>query len=133
MGKEKTSEKNMADTGRLEMSAEVSMLFDFYGEMLTKRQQEVIRLYHEENFSLTEIAEELGISRQAVHDTLKKAEKALRSYEERLGLVARLENSRKVIETTDRTIEKLMAGCSAEDTLMKDLRKIKKAIDSLEE
>ena len=133
MGKEKTTEKNMTDTGRPETAAEVSLLFDFYGEMLTKRQQEVIRLYHEENFSLTEIAEELEISRQAVHDTLKKAEKALRSYEERLGLVERLENSRKVIETTDKTIEKLMAGCSAEDALMKDLRKIKKAIDSLEE
>ena len=133
MGKGKTTEKNTADANRLELSAEVSMLFDFYGEMLTKRQQEVVRLYHEENFSLAEIAEELEISRQGVHDTLKKAEKALRSYEDRLGLVARMENSRKVIETTDRTIEKLMAGCGAEDVLMKDLRKIKKAIDSLEE
>ena len=132
MGKEKTIEKNTADTGRLELSAKVSILFDFYGEMLTKRQQEVIRRYHEENFSLAEIAEELGISRQAVHDTLKKAEKALRSYEDRLGLVARMENSRKVIETTDRTIEKLMSKCS-DESMMKDLKKIKKAIDSLEE
>ncbi|MBQ1401061.1 MAG: YlxM family DNA-binding protein [Firmicutes bacterium] len=132
MVKEKTTKKNMADTGRLDKTAEVSLLFDFYGEMLTPRQQEVVRLYHEENFSLTEIAEELEISRQAVHDTLKKAEKALGSYEDRLGLVARMEKSRKVIETTDRTIEKLMAGCS-DAGLMKDLKKIRKAIDSLEE
>ena len=133
MGKEKTTEKNVAGTGGLEAAAQVSMLFDFYGEMLTKRQQEVIRLYHEENFSLAEIAEELSISRQAVHDTLKKAEKALRSYEERLALVDRMEKSRRVIETTDRTIDKLMSKCSKDETLMKDLKKIRKAIDSLEE
>lgn len=133
MGKEKTTEKNVAGTGGLEAAAQVSMLFDFYGEMLTKRQQEVIRLYHEENFSLAEIAEELSISRQAVHDTLKKAEKALRSYEERLALVDRMEKSRRVIETTDRTIDKLMSKCSKDEALMKDLKKIRKAIDSLEE
>ena len=133
MGKEKTTEKNVAGTGGLEAAAQVSMLFDFYGEMLTKRQQEVIRLYHEENFSLAEIAEELSISRQAVHDTLKKAEKALRSYEERLALVDRMEKSRRVIETTDRTIDKLMSKCSKDEALMKDLKKIRKAIDTLEE
>ena len=133
MGKEKTTEKNVAGTGGLEAVAQVSILFDFYGEMLTKRQQEVIRLYHEENFSLAEIAEELSISRQAVHDTLKKAEKALRSYEERLALVDRMEKSRRVIETTDRTIDKLMQKCSEDEALMKDLKKIRKAIDSLEE
>ena len=65
-----------------------SMLYDFYGSLLNKAQNEVMALYHEDNLSLSEIAEELGQSRQAVHYTLRKAEKALESYEEKLGLVA---------------------------------------------
>jgi len=65
-----------------------SMLYDFYGSLLNKAQSEVMALYHEDNLSLSEIAEELGQTRQAVHYTLRKAEKALESYEERLGLIA---------------------------------------------
>ena len=127
----KATEKKKPEA--VEITAEVNLLFDFYGQMLTSRQQEVISLYHEENFSLAEIAEELGISRQAVHDTLKKAEKALRSYEERLKLAGRLEESRNVIEMTDETIDELMQICSGDKAVMERLQKIRKAIDSLEE
>ena len=65
-----------------------SMLYDFYGGLLNESQNEVMALYHEDNLSLSEIAGELGQSRQAVHYTLRKAEKALESYEEKLGLVS---------------------------------------------
>ena len=65
-----------------------SMLYDFYGSLLSKAQNEVMALYHEDNLSLSEIAEEIGQTRQAVHYTLRKAEKALESYEEKLGLIA---------------------------------------------
>ena len=129
--KRKATEKKKPEA--VEITAEVNLLFDFYGQMLTSRQQEVISLYHVENFSLAEIAEELGISRQAVHDTLKKAEKALRSYEERLKLAGRLEESRNVIEMTDETIDELMQICSGDKAVMERLQKIRKAIDSLEE
>ncbi len=65
-----------------------SMLYDFYGSLLNEAGREVMSMYHEDNLSLSEIAEELGQSRQAVHYTLKKAEKALGEYEEKLGLIA---------------------------------------------
>jgi predicted DNA-binding protein YlxM (UPF0122 family) len=65
-----------------------SMLYDFYGSLLSEAQNEVMAMYHEDNLSLSEIAEELGQTRQAVHYTLKKAEKALEEYEDKLGLVA---------------------------------------------
>ena len=71
-----------------------SMLFDFYGSLLNKSQNEVMSLYHEDNLSLSEIAEELGQTRQAVHYNLRKAEKALKSYEEKLGLVASYKENR---------------------------------------
>ena len=65
-----------------------SMLYDFYGALLSESQNEVMALYHEDNLSLSEIAEDLGMSRQAVHYTLKRAEKALAGYEAKLGLVS---------------------------------------------
>jgi len=73
----------------LEENLEISILFDFYGPLLTERQQSFVRLYYDENCSLTEIADNQGVSKQAVSSGLKKAEKQLRTYEEKLGLVAR--------------------------------------------
>ena len=90
---------------KIESIAENSLLYDFYGQLLSKRQQEVMALYHEENYSLSEIAEEFGISRQAVHDTLKKAEQALAEYEQKLGLVKTLQRSEAVIGRIDEKID----------------------------
>ena len=72
----------------------VSMLYDVYGSLLSDSQNEIMALYHEDNLSLSEIAEELGQTRQAVHYNLRKAEKALKSYEEKLGLVASYKENR---------------------------------------
>lgn len=57
------------------------MLKDFYGSLLTDKQQYVLELYYEHDLSLSEIAEEMGISRQAVHDIIKRAEGLLSDYE----------------------------------------------------
>ena len=71
--------------------AEESLLFDYYGNLLTEKKRRVMELYHEENLSLSEIAEEFGITRAAVHDSLKSARKQLAGYEERLGLVRQMD------------------------------------------
>lgn len=83
----------------------VSMLYDFYGNLLSKSQNEVMALYHEDNLSLSEIAEELGQTRQAVHYTLRKAEKALESYEEKLGLVASYKSNQELASRAFRLID----------------------------
>ena len=70
-------------------SFEISVLYDFYGPLLSEKQRRFTELYHNENCSLTEIAESEGVSKQAVSEGLKRAEKALVNYEEKLGLVAR--------------------------------------------
>ena len=83
-----------------------SLLFDFYGALLNESQNEVMALYHEDNLSLSEIAEDLGMSRQAVHYTLKKAEKALNGYEAKLGLVAEYHRNQELAERA----RKIIAG-----------------------
>lgn len=108
--------------------AHVSLLFDFYGELLTKRQKEVMELYYEENLTLSEIANEFSISRQGVHDALKNAEKALTGYEEKLGLVAKLQSSRQAIEEIDASIDELTVECHDQNVAAK-LQKIKGIID----
>ena len=76
----------------LQEALEISILFDFYGPLLTDRQQTLVDLYFNENLSLSEIAEEFGVTKQAVSDGIKKSEKALRKYEDKLGLVERWKN-----------------------------------------
>ena len=70
----------------LQESFETSVLYDFYGPLLSEKQQRFVELYHLENCSLTEIAEAVGVSKQAVSEGLKRAEKALANYEDKLGL-----------------------------------------------
>jgi len=65
----------------------VALLFDFYGPLLTPRQQALIQAYFLEDLSLAEIADNDGVSRQAVHDLIKRSEAALHEYEERLGFL----------------------------------------------
>lgn len=68
--------------------AQMAILFDFYGQLLTPRQQELLRAYYLDDLSLGEIAGAEHVSRQAVHDQIKRAEQSLQEFEEKLGLVA---------------------------------------------
>lgn len=64
---------------------EITVLYDFYGDLLTEKQQEVIELYYNEDLSLAEIAALSGITRQGVRDSIKRAEGQLTEFEERVG------------------------------------------------
>ena len=76
----------------------ISLLLDFYGEMLTEKQREDIELYYNEDLSLGEIASFSGISRQGVRDNIKRAEGILLDLEERLGLAKRFQEFRDTVE-----------------------------------
>jgi predicted DNA-binding protein YlxM (UPF0122 family) len=67
----------------------MTMLFDFYGDLLTDKQREYYDLYHNEDLSLAEIAENMGISRQGVHELILRAENTLFETEEKTGLLRR--------------------------------------------
>ncbi|MED9820918.1 MAG: sigma factor-like helix-turn-helix DNA-binding protein [Christensenellales bacterium] len=73
----------------MENRLETGWLLTFYGPLLTERQQKLLALYCEEDFSLSEIAAQEGISRQGVYDAVRKGAHQLESYEALLGLAAR--------------------------------------------
>jgi len=70
----------------MDKKLEISLLLEFYGVLLTERQRELIDLYHNDDLSLAEISEIVGISRQGARDAIKKAESMLIAYEEKLGM-----------------------------------------------
>lgn len=70
-------------------------LLDFYGDVLTERKKEVLDMYYNEDLSLAEIAEQIGISRQGVRDLIKKAEEEIFFLEEKLGLAQKMSALRR--------------------------------------
>ena len=79
---------------RLEERVYLSMLYDFYGDVLTDRQKEFYDLYYNEDLSLGEIAENYGITRQGVRDVIVRAEAILTELEDKTGLIRRFEQMR---------------------------------------
>ena len=82
----------------MEKNVTVSILLDIYGKVLTEKQQDVLDLYYNENLSLAEIAEEVGITRQAVRDCIVKGEKRLFNLEERLEIMKKNERQEKQLQ-----------------------------------
>ena len=82
----------------------LSLLLDFYGDILSERRRELITLYYDEDLSLSEIAENTGISRQGVRDSIKKSEQELLHLEETLALAARFESLQKICMHSQKNI-----------------------------
>lgn len=98
---------------------QISFLLDFYGNMLTEKQREVIEFYYNDDLSLSEIAENEGITRQGVRDAIKRAESQLLEMENSLGFARRFREMRigieKICEAADRIKEyNSRCGCARE-------------------
>ncbi|MBE6793998.1 MAG: DNA-binding protein [Ruminococcaceae bacterium] len=75
----------------MEKSIEISLLYDFYGELLSEKKREAASLYFNEDLSLSEIAAHMGITRQGVSDLIRRSESELYEFENKLGLYSRFE------------------------------------------
>jgi hypothetical protein len=82
-----------------EKSVRTDLLLDFYGNLLTPKMRRTCESYYNDDLTLAEIAEAEGISRQGVHDTVKRAEKQLEEYEEKLGLLELFEKQQARAKT----------------------------------
>ena len=113
-----------------------SLLYDFYGELLSTRQREVFELYNEENYSLSEIAESIGVSRQAVHIAVSKAGEELEKFEEKLGLIAKYEAYKKTRDEIDNKVDAILKDKTKsvliDPDTAKTLRRIKKLVRELD-
>lgn len=82
----------------VEKIVEQSLLYDFYGELLTQHQRRIYEDVVFNDYSLSEVAEDEGISRQGVHDLIKRCDKQLKGYEEKLHLMGRFMQTKKDVE-----------------------------------
>jgi len=94
----------------MEYRMTVSLLCELYHPLLTEWQTDVVTLYYDHDLSLAEIAQLRGVTRTAVHSTLKRAEKVLEAYEARLGLLKAYRERRQVAEE----LEGILASCDDE-------------------
>lgn len=74
------------------------LLLDYYGELLTAHQRQIMRLYTDDDLSFAEVAEEAGVTRQAVADIVLRASKKLEETENKLGLVAKIKNAEAYLD-----------------------------------
>lgn len=107
----------------------MAMLFDFYGKLLTDKQREMLAFYYEQDLSLGEIGEEFQISRQAVHDVIKRSEKILEQYEEKLGLVNKFSIEQEKLNELLQLLETLEMPLDTAQYLKKLVCEIQKISD----
>lgn len=107
---------------RLEERVYLSMLYDFYGALLKENNRRIFEAYIQEDYSISEIAEEMEISRQAVHDAVKRITKQLKGYEEKLGLLERFELQRNEMKRLHECLQEM--NISEEDPKGKEIFQI---------
>ena len=90
-----------------EKDLEIGLLLDFYGELLSKSRRQAAELYYNEDLSLSEIAEDAGITRQGVRDSIAKARAQLTDYEEKLGLAAKFRDIERTLGEIIPELERL--------------------------
>ena len=91
-----------------EKNLEINYLLDFYGDVLTERKRSILEMYYNDDYSLAEIADDIGISRQGVRDIIKKSEDELLFLEEKLGLY-------KKFRAVQKSVDELINAISTED------------------
>ncbi len=120
----------------MEKFAQIGMLLEIYGGLLTERQRDVMDLYYNYDLSLSEIAEQFGISRQGVHDLIKRSEQILSNAERNIGVLELrdriLDEIKDIEQDLEEAINQLSVDCEANPDKLKDkLRFIKVKISKL--
>lgn len=108
---------------------EIGLLIDFYGELLTGKQREVLDLHFNCDLSLAEISEHMKISRQGVHDNIRRGKNTLYRYEEKLGFVRRFMEIRKGMEEVKTLLEQIKRNEGS--SMDKALSRIREITDSI--
>lgn len=114
----------------MEKKVQIGMLFGIYGNLLTTRQQNILNDYANADLSLTEIAENNGITRQAVNDIVKKGESKLLEYEQKLGIMKKTLDQEKQIQNILFELSKITDD-SSDKKIERILNSVRKELISL--
>lgn len=109
----------------LEEVNRINLLFDIYSPLLTERQREVVQLYFSDNFSLAEIAEEYGTSRQAVHNLIQRTLASIEKYEEKLGLYDLFNDQQELLNEADNLLVNSAPGKTEINRLREIIEKLR--------
>jgi predicted DNA-binding protein YlxM (UPF0122 family) len=105
----------------LEQTTEMNLLYDFYGSLLTEKQRALLEMYYLEDWSLGEIAEHQGVSRQAVFEAIKRAQATMLELEEKLGLLKKHFARRKLAEKIFECLEPMPEARVCVEPLVKQM------------
>lgn len=109
------------DMDALTRTTRINLLLDFYESLLTDKQRMMLAYYYHDDFSLGEIAAELGISRQAVYDNLKRAESALEQYESKLQLLVRHKRLQSFAEQMEMVVSEISMNADDKEKLIREI------------
>lgn len=105
----------------IEKKIKIGNLFDFYGELLTDKQKDIVELFCLQDFTFGEISEELSVTRQAVFDTMKRVEVILDNYENKLGLLEKFNQNKTYVRDLLAEVETLKTY----EIIQNDLKAVK--------
>ena len=108
-----------------------SMLLDYYGELLTPRQRECYELHYNDDLSLSEIAEQCGISRQGAWDNIRRASEALEEMEEKTGLIRRLSETERHLRHLQALLKELKSHAADDRELDRLLQEAEQEVTGL--
>ena len=97
-------------SGFMDEKIMVSVLLEFYGQLLSEKQLEIMNYYYNDDLSLREIADMIGITRQGVHNTLKRSEGFLREFEDKLGLYGKWQEMKAELEVIEECLTDIYNG-----------------------
>lgn len=115
----------------MEKLLEMTLLYDFYGELFTERQKEMFELYYLNDLSLSEIGEQLNISRQAVRDSLKHTEQTLQMYEDKLCLIDKFLKEKSFVAKIQEIIGEVEIINHLPKEVIKYIEQLRKLTDEL--
>lgn len=113
----------------MEEKIKMSILCEIYGKLLTEKQYEILNDYYNNDFSLSEIAENNGITRQAVKDVINKSNSKLLEYEEKLLFMNKLLNQEKIVDEVINELNKSQNKELSEQKIEKISKKLKKIVE----
>ena len=115
----------------MEKNVEISVLCQLYGKALTNKQYEVLTDYYNNDLSLSEIAENNNITRQAVRDIIKKGENKLYELEENISLMKKVINEEKIIANIEKELDEIKKITNSDNEVAKKINNIKKELKKM--